>query len=84
MLPQEVDAQRNRKSKKQDQAAPPKGKTDKDAIKSIDEVAKNADAIEGLFTLYVDSTSGSSWMAIPDSMLEREFIYFSVIEDGVA
>ena len=84
MLPQEVDAQRNRKSKKQDQAAPPKGKTDKDAIKSIDEVAKNAEAIEGLFTLYVDSTSGSSWMAIPDSMLEREFIYFSVIEDGVA
>jgi len=84
MLPYEADAQRSRKGKKQEQAATPKSKPDKNAIKSIDEVTKNAESIEGLFTMYVDSTSGSSWMAIPDSMLEQEFIYFSVIEDGVA
>lgn len=80
----EAHAQRGKKSKKKGPTEAPKGRPEKDAIKSIDEVTKDCATLEGLFTLYTDSVKGSSYLAIPDSMLEREFIYFSVVDDGVA
>ena len=80
----EAHAQRGKKSKKKGQTEAPKGRPDKDAIKSIDEVVKNCATLDGLFTLYTDTVKGSSYLAIPDSMMEREFIYFSHVDDGVA
>ena len=80
----EAHAQRGKKSKKKGQTEAPKGRPDKDAIKSIDEVIKNCATLDGLFTLYTDTVKGSSYLAIPDSMMEREFIYFSHVDDGVA
>ena len=80
----EAHAQRGKKSKKKGQTEAPKGRPDKDAIKSIDEVVKNCATLDGLFTLYTDTVKGSSYLAIPDSMTEREFIYFSHVDDGVA
>ena len=82
----EATAQRGRKSKgnKSNATGAQKGKPDKSEIKSIEELTKACKQIDGLFTLYTDTTDGKSWMAIPDSMLEREFIYFSHVDDGVA
>lgn len=82
--PAEVLAQKGKKSKKKATTEAPKGRPDKDAIKSLDEVIKDCASFEGLFTVYTDTLKGTSYMSIPDSMLEREFIYFSYVDDGVA
>ena len=85
-LPTDAFSQRGKKSKKNkgtENAAPPK-RGGKDDPKELKELTKDAVAFEGLFTLYSDTTNGKGWMAIPDSMLEKPFIYFSHVEDGVA
>ena len=43
----EAHAQRGKKSKKKGQTEAPKGRPDKDAIKSIDEVVKNCATLDG-------------------------------------
>jgi len=58
-------------------------KTDKDAPKKISELTKKSKKIEGLFTFYQDTTSGALKMVISKNQLEKEFIYFSQIADGV-
>jgi hypothetical protein len=86
LTPQEAFSQRGKKSKKNkrtESTSPPK-RGGKDDPKPLQDLTKDAVASEGLFTLYSDTTSGASWMAIPDSMLQKQFIYFSHIEDGVA
>jgi hypothetical protein len=86
MMPQEAFSQRGKKSKKNKstEAAAPSKRGGKDDPKPLKELIKDAVAVEGLFTLYSDTTNGGGWMAIPDSMLQKEFIYFSHVEDGVA
>ena len=42
----EAHAQRGKKSKKKGQTEAPKGRPDKDAIKSIDEVVKNCSTLD--------------------------------------
>ena len=86
MMPQEAFSQRGKKSKKNKstEAPAPSKRGGKDDPKPLKELTKDAIAVEGLFTLYSDTTNGGGWMAIPDSMLQKEFIYFSHVEDGVA
>jgi hypothetical protein len=55
----------------------------KDGEKSIAEVTKNCVAYEGLFTVYQDTTNGSTYLAVTPEQLDKEFIYFSYVEDGV-
>ena len=69
-----------RKKKKVENTEASKKKSNR---KSIDEVTKQAEAFEGLFTLYRDTVTGESWMEIQESALGSEFIYFSQVEDGV-
>ncbi len=86
ILPAEAFSQRGKKSKKNkgtENTTPPK-RGGKDDPKELKELTKDAVALEGLFTLYSDTSNGKGWMAIPDSMLEKPFIYFSHVEDGVA
>ena len=40
-------------------------------------------AHEGLFTIYQDTTDGSTKMAIHEDQLDKEFIYFGMSQDGV-
>jgi hypothetical protein len=40
-------------------------------------------AYEGLFTIYQDTTDGSTKMAIHEDQLDKEFIYFGMSQDGV-
>lgn len=51
--------------------------------KSIKEVTKNAELVEGLFNMYRDTITGESWLEIPEEALTKEYIYFAQTEDGV-
>ena len=80
-IPTDANAQFFKRKKKKEQTE--QGPKKKKETKSIAEVTKKAVALEGLFTMYRDSVSGETWMAIPESAFETEYIYFSQIEDGV-
>ena len=86
MLPvSHVSAQRNKKSGKATEAASgPRKEKGKDETKSFKELFESSKELPGLFSMYSDTTNGKSWMVIPDSMLQKEFIYFSHAADGVA
>ncbi|WP_100615725.1 zinc-dependent metalloprotease [Confluentibacter citreus] len=77
---QNIEAQRKKKDTKKDttEEAPktPKEKTIKDLVKS-------SKKIEGLFTLYRDTITGSIQMIVCENQINNEFIYFSQISDGV-
>ena len=61
VAPNSVDAQIfKRKNKKE--AAENGNKSD---VKSISKITKDAEQFEGLFTMYRDTVTGESWMAIP-------------------
>ena len=64
-----------RKKKKTEQTE--EGPKKKKGSKSIAEVTKSAEQIDGLFTMYRDTVSGATWMAIPATAFEKEYIYFS-------
>jgi hypothetical protein len=49
----------------------------------IEQALENTVAHEGLFTIYQDTTDGSTKLAIQKDQLDREFIYFGMSQDGV-
>ena len=51
--------------------------------KSINELTKSSKKIEGLFTIYQDTITGSIQMLVTQDQIGKEFIYFSQIADGV-
>ncbi|MDG1477257.1 MAG: zinc-dependent metalloprotease [Vicingaceae bacterium] len=73
-------AQKKKKGKKGKTEAPKKDKT---ALKKISEVTKKSKKIDGLFTIYQDTITGSIKMVVSEDQLNNEFIYFSQIADGV-
>ncbi|WP_298342533.1 zinc-dependent metalloprotease [uncultured Algibacter sp.] len=83
MLPHGVDAQKKKKKKKKSNTevvtTPPK-KSPKKTIKSL---TKSSKEIDGLFTIYQDTITGSIQMVISEDQLEKEFIHFAQIADGV-
>ncbi|MDE0722380.1 MAG: DUF5118 domain-containing protein, partial [Flavobacteriales bacterium] len=76
IAPNNIDAQFFKKKNKKESA---EGGKESDA-KSIAKVTKAAEQFEGLFTMYRDTVTGESWMAIPKESLKKEFIYFSQVE----
>ena len=58
---------------------PPKNKE-----KSIKDFTKSSKRIDGLFTIYQDTITGSLKLLVKDEQLNKDFIYFSQIADGVA
>ncbi|MEM7162522.1 MAG: zinc-dependent metalloprotease [Bacteroidota bacterium] len=77
----ELSAQKKKKKKKGETTeVPPKKKSD---IKSIKEVTEKCKKIDGLFTMYQDTTSGKTYFEITEDQLNKEFIYFSYVENGV-
>ena len=63
-------------------ATPPPGAS-KDGIKSIKDLTKNAVKQEGLFTMYRDTINGTAYILIKEDQLDKEFIWFGHIMDGV-
>ena len=51
--------------------------------KTIADLTKSSKKISGLFTIYQDTISGSIKMVVRENQLNKDFIYFSQIADGV-
>ena len=80
---QDIEAQR-RKSKKKgksEQIMAPKPK--KKPGKTIASLTKSSKKMEGLFTIFQDTITGSVKLLIKEDQLNKDFIYFSQIADGV-
>jgi hypothetical protein len=75
-----VVAQKKKKGKKKPITTE---KKDKDAPKKISEITKKCKKIDGLFTIYQDTTTGSIKMVISEKQIGNEYIYFSQIANGV-
>jgi len=78
----EADAQKKKKKKKKGQTEEVKPKKKSD-LKSIEDVTKKCIKIDGLFNMYQDTTSGKTFIEISEDQLDKEFIYFSYVENGV-
>ena len=51
--------------------------------KTVAEVLKDSDRIDGLFTLYRDRKTGALRMALTADELEKTYLYFTYTENGV-
>jgi hypothetical protein len=73
--------------KKQEEATPPqvvvveKSKSD---IKELEYYTRKFKKKEGLFTLYQDTTTGTTYMVIKKEQIDKEFIYFCHTVDGIS
>ena len=81
VAPQNIEAQRKKKKKKDKTEAvavkpKPKGK-------SIKDLTKSSKKIEGLFTMYRDTITGALQMVISDDHLDKEYIHFNQVSNGV-
>lgn len=70
-------------AQKKGKAEPEAGKNDSTKIKLIEEVTKSCRSVPGLFTMYQDTMSGKVYLLVMEDQLEKEYIYFSYIENGV-
>ena len=81
LMPQESFSQRKKKKKKNKKEIvapkPPKKKE-----KSIKELTKSSKKIEGLFTIYEDTITGSLQMLVKEDQIGKDYIYFSQVSNG--
>ena len=82
VLPQQADAQRRKKRKKDKTEAAVKPKP-KSKEKTIEDLTKSSKKIEGLFTVYRDTITGTIQMLISDNHINKEFIHFNQVSNGV-
>lgn len=80
--PMNMEAQRKNKKKKSKDNQETVQKPSNNG-KSISDLIKTSKVNEGLFTVYQDSITGSIKMLVSEEQLDKEFIYFSQIMDGV-
>ncbi|WP_299627884.1 zinc-dependent metalloprotease [uncultured Tenacibaculum sp.] len=80
----DIDAQRRKKKKDKGKAKTemPK-KPKKKPKKTIADLTKKSTKIEGLFTIFQDSITGSVKLLVKKDQLNKDYIYFSQIADGV-
>lgn len=75
------------KRKKKDKEAPAAAATPaaekKDDLKKIADVIKKCKEYPGLFTMYQDTVSGTTYLLVKQEQIGKEFIYFSHVADGV-
>ncbi|WP_130733380.1 zinc-dependent metalloprotease [Flavobacterium sp. J27] len=74
----------SRKKRKEKEAAALAAKAKKSEKKTIEELIKQSKKIEGLFTIYQDTVTGSIQMLLKEDQIGKEFIYFNQIADGAA
>jgi hypothetical protein len=79
---QDTNAQFWKKKKDTKKTATPK-KTPKKKGKTIEALTKSSKKIEGLFTIYQDTITGGVKLLVKKEQLNKDFIYFSQIADGV-
>lgn len=82
---QDSDAQRKKKKKSKEKTeAVAEKKKPKSKEKTIKQLTKSSRKIEGLFTIYQDTITGSVKMLVKEEQLNKDYIYFSQIADGIA
>ncbi len=57
---------------------------DTPGAKKLEKAVAKSETMDGLFTVYRDTTDGSVHLEIREDQLDREFIYFTHAVDGVA
>lgn len=83
LVPQNIEAQDKKKKRKK------KGKTEmpvppkKSKEKKIKDLVKSSKEIDGLFKIYQDTITGSLQMLIREDQIDKEYIHFNQIADGV-
>ena len=83
LCPLNMEAQKKKKDKKKDETETAVPTSKKDEKKTITDLTKSSKKIDGLFTIYQDTITGSLQMVISENQLNNEYIYFSQIADGV-
>lgn len=81
----DVDAQKKKRKKKKGkvtEVVKPKPKP-KSKEKTIADLTKKSVKIEGLFTIFQDTINGKVQLLIKEDQLNKDFIYFAQIADGV-
>lgn len=58
-------------------------KTPQEKKSEFEDAVKKSKVYEGLFTIYQDTTDGSTKLAIHKDQIDKEFIYFGMSRDGV-
>ncbi|MCI2230105.1 zinc-dependent metalloprotease [Polaribacter sp. MSW13] len=80
----DVNAQRKKKNKKDAKKETPiKKPIPKKKEKTISDLTKSSKKIEGLFTIFQDTVTGDIKLLVKKEQLNKDFIYFSQIADGV-
>ncbi len=59
------------------------GSSEKEKKKDWDELIKKCTLSDGLIPLYRDTVSGEMYMALAPEQLDKEYIYFSFVSNGV-
>jgi hypothetical protein len=84
LTPQITEAQKRKKKKKKDDTEVAATTTEKKSKeKTIEGLTKSSKKIDGLFTIFQDTLTGSLQLLISKDQLYNEYIYFSQIADGV-
>ena len=81
--PQNLEAQKKRKKKKGDTEMNANQAPKKEKEKKISDLIKSSKEIEGLFKIYQDTVTGSLQMVISEDQINKEFIHFNQIANGV-
>ncbi len=80
---QDINAQKKKKKAKKGEKEQVDSSKEEEKEKTIEELTKKSEKIEGLFTMYRDTIDGTTQMVITKDQIGKEFIYFSQISDGV-
>ena len=84
LIPQNVEAQRKKKLKKGEIETPVTPAPEKKKEKKLSDFIKSSKKIDGLFKIYQDTITGSLQMLISEDQLNKEFIHFHQITNGVS
>ena len=82
---QDMNAQKKDKKKNKDgkEVVAPNPTPPAKKDKTIADLTKSSKKIEGLFTIFQDTLTGSVKLLVKKDQLDKDFIYFSQIADGV-
>ena len=83
LTPQNIEAQKKKKKKKGDTEMPANPAPKKEKEKKISDLIKSSKEIDGLFKIYQDTITGSLQMVISEDQINKEFIHFNQIANGV-
>lgn len=80
LISNDMTAQKKGRKKKKDKDQTEEPKEEKS---DFDEKIAGCTKYEGLFNVYIDTADGKSYLEIREDQLDKEYIYFSYIENGL-